>query len=112
MRYKLKLMTGDELMISEELFAKIAAMPSISGVIKVNELGGLINLSSMVTCLSEDQAAIAEANNSKAIKRIKLHDGIIAVSKNGIDWTNEYSGTKIDRLYYPEIGRDNQPLLN
>jgi hypothetical protein len=108
MKFKLKMMTGDELFLSEQT-AK--ALNGMSGLVFIQELGGLINLSSISTCLPEDVAKMAEANNSRAIKRARLHDGTIAVSKDGIDWRNEYSGTKIDRAYYPELGKDDLLLL-
>lgn len=100
MKYKLKMMGGDELYISEETFNKIASLPTLTGPIKIQELGGIINLSSMVSLLSEDVA------NEASQTRRQLHDGLWVIKKYG-QWVPENNPeARIDYRYYPELAKD------
>jgi hypothetical protein len=108
MNYKIKFMSGAELVISEELARKILALPELKGSIRVEELGGAINLSSAEYILPETIADKANENNTKVLKEVKCHDGSIAVKKFG-KWVDQYSGAELDTLHYPEL-IENKPV--
>lgn len=96
-------MSGAELKISNDVYENIMKMPEIKGVIKVTDLGGAINLSSMEYILPEEKAE--QANINKANARIKLHDGGYAIKKFG-QWVDENTEAKIDLNYYKYLAKD------
>lgn len=112
MNYKMKFMSGAELIISEELGKHILSLPELKGAIKSKELGGSINLSCVEYILPESVADKANENNPKFRKEIKCHDGSVAIYKFG-EWIDQQSGAKLDLSYYPELkkGDSNQICL-
>lgn len=92
MNYKIKMMNSDVFTISSEVFNKLAGK---TGLVYLQEIGGIINLNSVSSILPEELA-----NNSSDTK--KLHDGTVAIKKFGI-WYNQLSDAKIDLNYYPEL---------
>jgi hypothetical protein len=111
MRYKIKMMTGDELFISEETAINISKINNQSGLTRISELRGFINLSSVSSILPEDVSEEAERNNPKALKEFVCHDGMIAVynAYKNIWHPKGNPDTKIDLDYYSELRKPTEP---
>lgn len=100
-------MSGKEFEVSEE---RAKQLFNLSGLVFVPELNGAINLNSVETILRLDSARQADLKNPKVGTTRKLHDGIIAIKRNG-QWVNEYSGNKIDLQHYPELLKDTEEFF-
>jgi len=99
MRYRIKLMSKDEVYITEEEYQKIISSKA-TGLIFIESLKGTINLNSVETILPEDQVP------EKEITEGYLHDGTRVVKQFGI-WKDAVNpNVELDSLYYPEIAMD------
>lgn len=109
MMYKIRMMSGNELLITEERFKQIA---SLTGLVYIPELNGAINLSSVESILREDTALEAEKNNYKTIKRKQCNDGSWAIQKFGIWYCENNPEAKMDLNYYSELREPTEPKKN
>lgn len=104
MSYKMKFMSGAELTISDTTANSLINLPELKGSVKVSEIGGVINLSSVEYILPDNVAQQANANNPKQQTIIKCHDGSIAIKKFG-KWVDQFSGADLDVTHYPELNQ-------
>jgi len=102
MKYEIKMMGGDIFEISEET---AMSLTNKTGLVGIKELNGIINMSSVVSVMAQ---GVAKTKESKNI--VKCHDGSFAILKNG-SWIDEYSGSKLDLSYYPELLKEHNNLL-
>ena len=100
MNYIIKMMNGDKIKISLKTFEAIAKINK-PGLIKVSELGGFINLSSVVSILEETLADDVEPINSKKTKL--LFDGTNAIRIGGVWYDEDRDGVKLSLDYYHEL---------
>lgn len=103
MTYIIKMMNGDKIEISDEAFKKISLLPTISGMIKLNEIGGIINLSSVVSILDKQTAERLEDENPEKTIRRKLGDGTNAIRRKGIWYDEDKEDVKLDVDYYKSL---------
>lgn len=95
--FDLKFMNGDILEITPETAQGLKGQ---TGLIWLNVLGGMINMSSVVSILP--QGLVKNG-------RRKLHDGGYAIWKNG--WVCEHApDIKIDTKFYPELLKDKDEI--
>ena len=92
--FEIKMMGGDILEVSQEV---ALALKDKIGLVAIKELGGMINMSSVVSILPKGLA-----KNEQKKTSIKCNDGSIANWKGG-KWIDEYSGAILDTRYYPEL---------
>lgn len=99
MRYRIKMMSKDELYITENEYQRLVSSKA-EGLVFIESLKGTINLRSVETILPEDQVP------QKDVVEGRLHDGTRVVKQFGIwkDATNQ--DVTLDSGYYPEIASD------
>jgi len=99
MRYRIKMMSKDEIFITEEEYQKILKSKT-DGLIFIESIRGMINMRSVETILPENIAPKKEQTSGV------LHDGTKVVKDFGV-WrdANNYN-VRLDPTYYPEISND------
>jgi hypothetical protein len=109
MNYVIKMMNGDKIIITEEVFEKIAALPTLSGMVRIKELPGIINLSSASSILSEEKTNALELENTDKTIRKKLSDGTNAIRKRGIWYDEDRPGVTLDTNFYKSLNYKPDP---
>jgi len=99
MRYRIKMMSKDEIFITQEEYQKIISS-NATGLVFFESLKGTVNLNSVETILPENLVP------EKEITEGRLHDGT-RVIKRFNQWVDAVNpDVKIDPSYYPELGTD------
>ena len=99
MKYRIKMMSKDELFITKEEYQKIISSKA-AGLIFIERLKGSINLNSVETILPEDLVP------KKEITSGRLHDGTRVVKKFG-EWKDANNpNVSLNYSYYPELVTD------
>jgi hypothetical protein len=99
MKYRIKMMSKDELYLTEEEYQKIISSKA-SGLVFIERLRGSINLNSVETILPENLV-------SENLKEGRLHDGVRVVKVCGVWKDASNHNIKLDYNYYPELAEDN-----
>lgn len=99
MKYRIKMMSKDEIFISEEEYQKII-LSKATGLIFIERLKGSINLNSVETILPENLVP------KKEIIEGVLHDGVRVIKQFG-KWVDKINpNIHLSVAYYPEIAND------
>jgi len=91
MKYQIKMMSSEKLLISEETFNKLAGQ---TGLIHIKELNAIINLNSVSTILPEDLINL---------DRKKNRDGQWCIRKFGRWYLESNPEVRVNLAYYPEL---------
>lgn len=99
MKYRIKMMSKDELYITESEYQRIISSKA-EGLIFIESLKGTVNLRSVETILPEDK--VPEKEQTVGV----LHDGTKVIKQFGM-WQDAFNPKlKLDTSYYPEIASD------
>lgn len=99
MRYRIKMMSKDELYITEQDYQKLIKSGA-EGLVFIESLKGTINMRSVETILPENIAPKKEQSVGV------LHDGTKVIKEFGV-WKDAFNPkVTLDASYYPEIASD------
>lgn len=99
MKYRIKMMSKDEVFITEEEYQRLLSSKA-TGLVFIESLKGTVNLNSVETILPEDKIIRKDQTTGY------LHDGTMVVKRFGI-WTDANNPElKLDTNHYPEIYKD------
>jgi len=91
MKYQIRMMSNEKLLISEETFNKLAGQ---TGLIHIKELNAIINLNSVSTILPE---VLIDAD------RKKTRDGQWCIRKFGQWYLENNPEVRVNLSFYPEL---------
>lgn len=99
MKYRIKMMSKDEIFITQEEYQKILTSKA-KGLVFIESLKGTVNLSSVETILPEELVPKKESSFGR------LHDGTQVLKRFG-RWEDAFRPkAHLDTSYYPEIATD------
>ncbi len=98
-KYRIKLMSKDELYIEEAEYQKLIASKA-KGLVFISSLKGTVNMNSVETILPADLVPKEELTEGR------LHDGTRVIKQFG-RWVDQANpNVTLDASYYPEIATD------
>lgn len=100
MRYRVKMMSKDEVYITEEEYQSLISK-NAKGLVFVPSLKSTLNMNSIESILHED--AVPEKESTEG----RLHDGTRVIKQFGV-WRDAVNpNLTLDPRHYPEIANDN-----